>query len=90
MRRMLVGLMLIAVTVPGCALPDLTGGGVQELLQLFAGAGGCEVYDANADGIVSPDEVRDLWDQFGFGWFGEVIADEDLIEALQLLGCQTP
>lgn len=84
MRKLLIALTLTAAVATGCGL---TGLGMGSLSNIFSSLGGCDIYDSNDDGVVTADEVRDLFNMLGIP--AETFGDADLLDALQQLGCTT-
>lgn len=83
MRRLLIGLALTMAVACGCGLTGLVG----SLADIFSQIGGCDVYDSNDDGVVTAQEVRNLFATFGIP--ATSFTDAQLLEALQQLGCTT-
>ena len=83
MHKMLIALTLAATTITGCGLAGAGGG----LTDMFSGIGGCDIYDINDDGVVTAEEVREVFDLLGFP--NDVFTDAELIQALGVLGCET-
>ncbi len=70
-----IGLLLATVAVSGCGFAE--GGLMSQLQQL--GPMVCEVYDFDGDGILTTDELREV--------FGEMFSEEELQEVIEFYGC---